>query len=62
MIRLNSTLKAKTQGPVKDLEIACRSNLALCKMSLNQYEAVIEQCEKVLDYDPTNLKCAFRMA
>jgi hypothetical protein len=23
---------------------------------------VVDQCEKVLDYEPNNVKCAFRMA
>ena len=62
MIRLNQTLKAKKDGPVKELEINCRSNLALCKLNTKEYEAVIEQCEKILEHDDSHTKAAFRMA
>jgi hypothetical protein len=59
-IRLNEKLKQLPEA--KEIEIACRSNLALCKLNLKEYDHVIEQCEKVLDSEPTNGKCAFRMA
>lgn len=42
--------------------MACRSNLALCKLNLKEYNDVMEQCEKVLEYDSKNAKASFRMA
>ena len=59
-VRLNEKLKGTKAG--KDLEMACRANLALCKLNLKEYDHVVEQCEKVLEHDPKNAKCAFRMA
>ena len=59
-IRLNDQLKQMNEA--KEIEIACRSNLALCNLTLKNYGQVIEQCEKVLEHDPKNAKCAFRMA
>ena len=35
-IRANSTLR--NEQPAKECEIACRSNLALCKLNLKQYD------------------------
>ena len=45
-----------------DVEMACRGNLALCKLNLKDYNAVIDNCEKVLDNDPNNVKASYRMA
>jgi len=59
-VRLNENLKNLAEG--KELENNCRSNLALCKLNLKEYDHVIEQCEKVLESEPNNVKCAFRMA
>ena len=42
--------------------MACRSNLALCKLNMKDYDTVVDQCEKVLEYDPKNLKANYRMA
>ena len=42
--------------------MSCRSNLALCKLNVKEYEQVVDQCERVLDYDPQNTKAAFRMS
>ena len=46
----------------KEIEMACRSNLALCKLNLKEYDSVVDQCEKVLEYDPKNVKASYRMA
>lgn len=59
-IRLNEGLKKTKQA--KDVEMACRSNLALCKLNLKEYDTVVDQCEKVLEFDPNNLKGNYRMA
>ena len=59
-IRLNEGLK-KTKT-AKDVEMACRSNLALCKLNLKEYDTVVDQCEKVIEFDPKNLKANFRMS
>ena len=42
--------------------MACRSNLAMCKLNLAQYDAVVDQCERILDFDPNNVKASFRMS
>ena len=42
--------------------MACRSNLAQCKLNLKDYDHVIDQCERVLDYDANNIKASFRMS
>ena len=47
IVRLNSELKTSKDG--KTLELACRSNIAHCKLQLKDYVSVMEQCEKVLE-------------
>jgi hypothetical protein len=59
-IRLNDKLKNLPEG--KSLEMACRSNIAHCKLQVKEYDHVIDQCEKVLEYEPGNVKCTFRMS
>lgn len=59
-IRLNDSLKTQKEG--KTLEIACRSNIAHCKIQTKEFDQVVDQCEKVLDAEPNNAKCQFRMA
>ena len=48
--------------PAKECEMACRGNLALCKLNLKQYDQVLDHCEQVLEFDPKNVKACFRMA
>ena len=59
-IRLNAPLAKSKQG--RDAEIACRGNLAQCKLNLKEYDHVIDQCERILEYDSNNVKAAFRMS
>jgi tetratricopeptide (TPR) repeat protein len=59
-IRANSTLR--NEKPAKECEVACRSNLALCKLNLKQYDQVLDHCEQVLEHDPKNIKVNFRMS
>ena len=59
-IRFNSELAKTKVG--KETEMSCRSNLALCKLNVKEYEQVVDQCERVLDYDPQNTKAAYRMS
>ncbi len=42
-IRANSTLR--NEKPAKECEMACRSNLAFCKLNLKQYDQVLDHCE-----------------
>ena len=42
--------------------MACRNNLAMCKLNLKDYDSCIDQCERVLEHDPKNTKAAFRMS
>ena len=42
--------------------MACRSNLAMCKINMKDYDGVIDQCERVLEYDANNVKASFRMS
>ena len=59
-IRANFTLR--NEKPAKECEMACRSNLALCKLNLKQYDQVLDHCDQVLEYDKTNVKASFRLA
>ena len=59
-VRLNPELAKTKTG--KDTEMACRSNLAMCKINIKDYDGVIDQCERVLEYDSTNVKASFRMS
>ena len=59
-IRFNESLKNNSEA--RQVEIACRLNVALCKQQLNEYNVVIDQCEQVLDYEPKNWKACFRMS
>ena len=59
-IRLNTDLAKTKVG--KEAEMACRSNLAQCKLNLKDYDHVIDQCERVIDYDTNNIKANFRMS
>ena len=34
----------------------------MCKITLKDYDAVIDQCERVLEYDSANVKASFRMS
>ena len=34
----------------------------MCKINLKDYDAVIDQCERVLEHDPNNVKANFRMS
>lgn len=36
--------------------MACRGNLAMCKLSLSEFDHVIDQCERILGHDPNNVK------
>jgi tetratricopeptide (TPR) repeat protein len=46
----------------KTLEIACRGNIALCKMKKGDWDGVIDNCEKIVESDPKNWKAFYRMA
>ena len=59
-IRFNESLKNNAEA--RQVEIACRLNVALCKQQEKQYNVVIDQCEQVLDYEPKNWKACFRMS
>lgn len=60
IIRTNSSLKESKEGQL--LESQSRVNISLCKYNLKDYEAAIDQCERVLDKDPKNAKACFRLA
>jgi tetratricopeptide (TPR) repeat protein len=53
-------LKENNQG-IK-LEINCRLNLALCKIKQNEPGVAIDQCERVLLEDNTNIKALYRLS
>ena len=42
--------------------MACRLNIALCKQTLGDYSAVVDQCERVLTHEPANWKAQFRLS
>ena len=59
-IKANPDLAKDKQG--KDAEMACRSNLAMCKLNLEDFDGVVDQCERILEYDARNTKASFRMS
>ena len=34
----------------------------MCKLNLKDYDHVIDQCERILEADPKNIKANFRMS
>ena len=34
----------------------------MCKLKMKSYNDVMDQCERVLEYDPKNVKASFRMS
>ena len=42
--------------------MACRGNIALCKLNMGDWDGVVDNCEKILENDNTNVKALFRMA
>ena len=42
--------------------MACRLNIALCKQTLGDYAAVVDQCERVLTWEQNNWKAQFRLS
>ena len=56
----NETFKNSKEG--KTLELACRGNIALCKMKKNDWDGAIDQCEQILSKDEENFKAIYRMA
>ena len=42
--------------------MACRGNLAQAKLSMEEFDTVIDQCERVLEYDSQNVKASYRMS
>ena len=59
---LRTNLELKGTKKARDIEIACRGNIALCKLTQKQFEDAIEHCERILDIDPKNVKASYRMA
>ena len=55
-------MNLKGSQAAKDVEVAIRGNLSLCKLNLKLYDDVVEHCEKILDLDPKNSKANYRMA
>ena len=60
IVRENEAVKKSAQG--KELDSQARLNIALCKLTTKDYDTAIDQCERVLDNEPSNWKAAFRMA
>lgn len=53
-LRFSEKFKNSKEG--KSAEMACRLNIALCKQTLGDYSAVVDQCERVLTHEPANWK------
>lgn len=45
---------------MKELRYSSYANMALCYLKLEDYENVIDYCNKVIQYDPNNVKCLYR--
>lgn len=45
---------------MKQLRYSSYSNMALCYLKTEEYDLVIENCNKVLSLDSTNSKCYYR--
>lgn len=59
-LRFSEKFKNTKEG--KSAEMACRLNIALCKQTLGDYSAVVDQCERVLTHEPSNWKAQFRLS
>jgi hypothetical protein len=60
VLRFND--KIKNTAEARQIEIACRLNIALAKMQINEYDTVIDQCERVLEYESSNWKACARIS
>lgn len=45
---------------MKQLRYSSYSNMALCYLKMEDYELVVENCNKVLSLDSSNSKCYYR--
>lgn len=59
-LRFSEKFKASAEG--RQAEMACRLNIALCKQNMGDYQAVVDQCERVLAYEEGSWKAQFRMS
>ncbi|CAI2365404.1 unnamed protein product [Moneuplotes crassus] len=59
-VRTTTSLKGTPQAD--KLEMNCRLNLALCKIKQEEYDVAIDQCERVLLEDNSNLKALYRIS
>jgi hypothetical protein len=59
-LRFSDKYKGSPEG--KQLELACRLNIAVCKTALGDHSAVVDQCERVLGQEPNNWKAQFRLS
>jgi hypothetical protein len=59
-LRFSDKYKNTSEG--KQLEQACRLNIAVCKAAMGEHASVIDQCERVLSSDAGNWKALYRMA
>eukprot|EP01098_Paradermamoeba_levis_P015208 TRINITY_DN7592_c0_g1_i1.p1 TRINITY_DN7592_c0_g1~~TRINITY_DN7592_c0_g1_i1.p1 ORF type:complete len:784 (+),score=306.59 TRINITY_DN7592_c0_g1_i1:93-2354(+) len=50
------------QKEVRELKISLLLNISACFLKLNKFARAIENCKKVIELDPTNIKALFRRA
>lgn len=49
------------QAEYQNLQLSMRSNLAAANLNLKQYDQVLVNCRLVLEEDPSNEKCRYRL-
>jgi FK506-binding protein 4/5 len=60
LFEYDSNLTDEQKDRAKKLKVSCYLNTAACHMKDKEYKKVIENCNKALDIDRTNIKALFR--
>eukprot|EP01118_Nematostelium_gracile_P008630 TRINITY_DN2861_c0_g1_i1.p1 TRINITY_DN2861_c0_g1~~TRINITY_DN2861_c0_g1_i1.p1 ORF type:complete len:461 (+),score=175.22 TRINITY_DN2861_c0_g1_i1:103-1383(+) len=58
----DSNLQEDQKAKANELRVPCYLNIAACNMKKLQYKEAIENCKKVLEIDPKNVKAYYRRA
>lgn len=46
---------------IKELKIASHKNLSLCYLKIELYEKCVEECQRVFEFEPNNIKIIYRI-
>lgn len=62
LIQYDKDFSEELKHQSKDIKKSCWLNLAAAQLKRKQYQEVIQNCDKVLGVDPTNVKALYRRA